>query len=144
MMRSTTVPIAAAMLLAGALPGTAAHAATASFELRGYVPVICNAQIGAMRVAVGRTMTIDATVRQTCNSDHKLTVRYLLNDEPDYSAFSLSLGGRQPLSLTRSEARFPSEGFVNDTRPLHLVWTNGSAEDRNRLASTITVVVTPD
>jgi hypothetical protein len=134
------VVVAAASALICAAP---ANAASASFELRGYVPVICSAAIQSFDVQGGGDLTIDAVVNQSCNSTHRMSVRYETAVGFNPSDLSLDYAGRTPSFVGPFGADFTDEGYVRETRAMHLVWKNSPEALRSSFAQTVTVIVTP-
>ena len=137
--------VAAALLVAATTVGIAAPARTAGarFELRGYVPAICSANVQSFDVSTGAHLAVDAIIHQSCNSTHRMSVRYEGLGVVDPGDLSISYGGRSPIRVTPFSADFSEEGFVREARPMHLVWAKGTDEQQRMLASTITIVVTP-
>ena len=143
MNRSNYLPLTLLSLGIGLVVAAPAHAASASFEIRGYVPVRCSAAIQSFDVRSGANLTIDAIVNQSCNSSHRMSVAYLSPQDLDPADLAIDYAGRPALAITAHDAQFGDEGFVKDVRRLRLVWARGSEAQRNQFSSTVTVVVTP-
>jgi len=142
LLRSSAAPLAAALGFALLLPG-AAGAATASFEIRAYLPLTCQADITSYDVASAETLTIDAVVHQSCNASNQLSVRYDGAAVANPAGLSITYAGRPPVARSSGEATFAQDRYINALRPLRITYAGGSEADRQRLAATVTVDVTP-
>lgn len=132
----------AAVLAAGAITtaGTA-DAASARFTIRGYVPLICNASIVSKDVTEGASLRIDAMVNQSCNAKHQMAVRF--TTEADTGGLSVQYNGSSPTVVSLGLRGFGQERYARAVRALRIVYSGGTPAQRQALAQTVTIEVTP-
>lgn len=109
--------------------------------IRGYVPLTCNASIVRAEVRDGATLRIDATVSQSCNSKHQMSVRF--SSEADTAGLSVIYNGASPVVAAPGLRSFGQERFAKAVRALQIIYSGGTPAQREALARTVTIEVSP-
>lgn len=139
-MTKSVLSFALLSLALGAAAGPA-DAASARFTIRGYVPLICNASIVSSAVSDGAALRIDAQVNQSCNAKHQMSVRFA--PDADTSGLSVVYNGHAPSTAAPGLRAFGQERFAREVRQLRIAYTGGTTAQRQALAQTVTIEVTP-
>ena len=118
-----------------------ADAASARFTIRGYVPLICNASIVSTDVTEGAALRIDAMVNHSCNAKHQMSVRFA--SEADTGGLSVIYNGTMPTVSAPGLRSFGQEQFARALRTLRITYSGGTPAQRQALAQTVTIEVSP-
>lgn len=144
-MRSPHIFLAIAGVLAGTQALAHGHASGDSvrIEIRAYMPLICGAEITSFNVVSNQPLVVDATVRQSCNGDHELSVSYDAASVTNTGDVSFNYDGRAPQHTSLGSVGFGAEHHTNVVRSLHIAYAGGSDAQRQQFAHTIAIAVTP-
>lgn len=131
------LPVVAAALCAT----DAAAASSARFTIRGYVPLVCNASVVSTNVVDGAALRIDAMVSQSCNAKHQMSVRF--SADADTGGLSVQYNGASPTVVSPGLRSFGQERFAKAIRQLQITYAGGTPLQRQTLAQTVTIEVSP-
>lgn len=141
-MSKTVLSMATVMFASSLFSLVGAEAAqSARFTIRGYVPLICNASIVSSDVSNGATLRIDAVVSQSCNAKHQMSVRFA--SDADTAGLSVTYNGSTASVVAPGLRSFGQERYAKAMRPLNIVYSGGTASERQMLAETVVIEVTP-
>jgi hypothetical protein len=112
-------------------------------QVWAHVPLICGAEISGFNIVSHGPLVLDATVRQSCNGDHELSVNYDPASVSNTSDLSFDYGGRAPSRVTLGSAGFGEEHHTDVVRTLHVVYTGGTDAEHDQFSRTIGIALTP-
>lgn len=141
MTKSLSMISAAAIAACAIGAAGTADAASARFTIRGYVPLKCNASIVSTDVTEGASLRIDAMVNQSCNAKHQMSVRF--TTDADTSGLNVVYNGASPSVSSPGLRSFGQERFARAVRALRITYSGGTPAQRQALAQTVTIEVSP-
>ena len=135
--------LAALLLTAIAFASPPAAAGSANVQIQAHVPVVCEASIVGFHIVTIAPLIIDARVRQACNSTHELSVTYAPTNLTHPHLLFMALGGETPDAMTPGDVTFGNLQHTNSIKPLRIFYAGGTRHEREQLAHTIAIAVTP-
>ncbi len=123
--------------------GSHAGGDSARIEIRAYMPLICGAEITAFQVVSNQPLVVDATVRQSCNGDHEISVNYDPESVTNTGDLAFVYDGRTPSHASLGSVGFGAEHHTDVVRSLRITYAGGSDAQRAQFAHTIAIAVTP-
>lgn len=141
-MTHTHRPLLAA-LAALALLSPARAEPSVGVDVRSHLPVSCRVSVVASQVVTITPLLINATVAEACNTKHDLSVTYntLLVIHPN--RLTITYDGRPPNVPTPGNQTWTNLAATNTQKPLVIRYSGGTRSQRELLAQTWGITVTP-
>ena len=133
----------AAIAMISIFMDTSAKAGSANVQITTRVPLVCEASIVSSNVVSLSPLLINARVRQACNSAHELSVTYLPVNLTRPNLLLMTFAGQDPVSKTPGDVSFGNFQSTSAVKFLRIFYAGGTLSERQQLAATIHIAVTP-
>lgn len=114
-----------------------------NMQVHSSMPIACQAEIVSSQVVSITPLAIDAQVRQTCNAHHDLAVTFSAASVTSPSKLLISLDGVAPSVRLASSQVFANLAPTESTKPLTIRYNAGTLAQRQQLAATWGLTMTP-
>ncbi|MCE9521903.1 MAG: hypothetical protein K8S25_05660 [Alphaproteobacteria bacterium] len=126
-----------------AATSVATYAASTGVQIQANVPLVCEASILSSNVVTFTPLVINAQVQQSCNSTHELKVTYAPANLTRPNLLFMFLAGQPPVAKTPGDVDFGNFQSTNLVKRLRILYAGGTLGERQQLAQTIAIAVTP-
>lgn len=139
-------PLAASIVSAALICSSIAAASASPSETRVSVharlPVACEATIVASTVVTITPLLINATVHQSCNTRHDLSVTYVPQSVTNPTRLVITFDGALPNVKAPGVQTFTNLTHTVSDKPLVIRYSGGTTLQRQALAKSLGIAVT--
>ena len=136
-----TIAVCLAVAAAG-VASASTHSKETRVDVHSRVPVACEATIVTSNVVTITPLLINATVHQSCNTTHDLSVTYIPQSVTSPNRLSITFDGASPNVKLSGSQTFTNLAHTISSKPLIIRYSGGTTLQRKALANSLGIAVT--
>lgn len=132
-----------AIIVAGLFAARASADSSVNMQVHSNLPISCHLEIVASQIISITPLAIDASVQQSCNTRHDLAVTFSAASVTRPAQLIITLDGAAPSVKLSSSQVFAALAPTESTKPLTIRYNAGTLAQRQQLAATWGLTISP-
>jgi hypothetical protein len=142
-MTRPTLAIFPALAVAALFAAQAGADTSVNMQVHSSLPISCHADIVSSQIVSITPLEITAQVQQSCNTRHDLAVTFSAASVTSPSKLIITLDGTLPSVKLSSAQTFANLAPTDSVKPLVIRYNAGTLAQRQQLAATWGLTITP-
>jgi archaellum component FlaF (FlaF/FlaG flagellin family) len=143
-MTSSTIAVLSSLVMAALTAQQAGADTSVNMQVHSSLPISCHAAVvSSTIVSTSPVLTIAAQVQQSCNTHHDLAVTFVGVTGIVPSKLSIKFDGVVATVKQANAQVFPNLAPTDSVKSLDIVYSSGTAAQRQQLAATWGLTISP-
>ena len=142
-MTRSTIVLLSTLAVAALIAQTAGADTSVNMQVHSSLPISCHADIVSSQIVSITPLEITAQVQQSCNTRHDLAVTFSAASVTSPSKLIITLDGTAPSVRLSSAQTFANLAPTESVKPLVIRYNAGTLAQRQQLAATWGLTITP-